>query len=405
MKRIYLIGTSKDGRKLHLAQKQGARFPSMELALTPKLRATLREIDAARLAKRGRKLPEEELEAARRSASSAEVRAKQAGARAQKAWERQRETEDRLREAERRAREAEERAKQAERRAQAAERSAMADAARGGGSPVEEDLAPPGFKPVGDQEEGVVALVRPASAGAADVEEPEPEPEEAPPEVRERRDLAPDSTLSPAEIQTLLRAGRGIRSVAKQAEAPVDWVRRLAAPIESERQGAVTQLLRSYVVRSRLGRSSLPIGLAIVENLRDKGMRFPERIVEQGWSAWRPDGREWRVRFVYESRGRSQRADWHFDPQTREVNPQNTLAQELGFRSPDESGGLDRQTAEVNAAAIRPREITGGRASSGSSRSAKGSSKRSSKRSPPRKGSAGRSKRSGSSRGRGGSRR
>lgn len=395
MKRIYLVGASKDGKRLHLAQKQGAKFPSMELSLSPKVRTVLRELEAQRLARRGKKLPADELEEARRTAGAAESRAKQAGARAQKAWEQQRDAEDRLRDAERKLHEAEERARQAERRAQLAERGAMVDAARAEGPPG--DVVPPrGFEAVGEETEGVRAMVPSSSQEHASSEEPsgEEQPQEVTeaPEQRERRDLAPDSKLSPAEIQALLRAGRGIRSVAKQAGVPIDWVRRLAAPIESERLGTVTQLLRSYVVRSRLGRSAMPIGPSIVENLREKGVRFPEKIVEEGWTAWRPDGREWRVRFVYESRGRNQRADWRFDPQTREVTPQNQLAQELGFRSP-EGGRMNRQTAEVNAAAIRPRRISGSRSSS-SSGGRQGSSKGSAKRSSSSKGSGKRSSRS-----------
>lgn len=182
--------------------------------------------------------------------------------------------------------------------------------------------------------------------------------------------LRAQSKLSPAEIQRLLRAGRGVRSVARQAEAPLDWVRRLAQPIEDERVGVVTQMLRSYVVRARLGRSASPLGAAIIENLRDRGLRFPERVVEEGWSAIRPDGRLWRVRFTYESRGRRQKAEWDFDPQTRDVRPRNDLAAHIGFRSQDEADGVPRAAAEWEAAAIRPHTSHQTRAGRRSKRSA-----------------------------------
>lgn len=169
---------------------------------------------------------------------------------------------------------------------------------------------------------------------------------------RRRVDLAPDSKLTPAEIQALLREGRGVRAVARQAEAPVEWVQRLAQPIESERVGVVAQLLRTYLVRPRKGRSSQPVGVAIVENLRDKGVRFPERVVEEGWTVTRSEGRDWRVRFAFESRGRRQRADWQFDPQTREAEPLNHLAADIAFREPD--GRPEEAVSTVDVDSIRP---------------------------------------------------
>ncbi|HUG88994.1 MAG TPA: septation protein SepH, partial [Actinomycetota bacterium] len=148
---------------------------------------------------------------------------------------------------------------------------------------------------------------------------------------------------------------------------------RLAAPIEAERLGVVSQLLQSYVVRARLGRSALPIGPSIIENLRDRGVRFPERVAEDGWTAWRPDNREWRVRFAYESRGRKQRADWRFEPQSRSVAPQNDLAQELAFRAPVEGDG----SGGGAGAAPRPQQVTGGaRAAPAPPRKKSASSKR-----------------------------
>lgn len=393
MKRIYLVGASDDKKRLQLAQGRGAKLPSMELPMSPKLRALLRDLEAERLGKQGKRLPEEELKerkaqlrratseakkaraelgAVGESAREAERRARDAERRAAEAEQRAREAERRAAEAQRRAEEAERRATEAEKRAaEAASRVREQDEKREG-RPARGGLAPGGFERatgVADME-GVHAIIRsrgsgpdlparkparskkPAArapggepqdaegTGGAPEQEPEPRQEREP--RRKKAPPMPEPKLTPAEIQTLLRAGRAVRSVAKQAEAPVDWVRRLAAPIESERLGVVTQLLQSYVVRARLGRSALPVGESIVENLRDRGFRFPERVAEDGWTAWRPDHREWRVRFAYESRGRKQRAEWRFDPQSRTVTPENDLAQELGFRAPPEADGVRR---------------------------------------------------------------
>ena len=379
MKRIYLVGKSRDNKKLQLAQGKGARFGSMELPISPKLRALLREVEAERLAKRGKKLPDEELKDQRARAREAQAEARKArdglegvGKRAQEAEQRAREAEQRAtqagkraEEAERRATEAEKRATQAEKRAEGAEKRATEAAARvrQQAEAAEERAAKGGLAPGGFERatgvggmEGIRAIIRPAPDGTG-ISLPAPQSEPSRPKKpaaareaakekaaeaptpRRKAEPMPEPKLSAAEIQTLLRSGRGVRSVAKQAEAPVDWVRRLAAPIEAERLGVVSQLLQSYVVRARLGRSALPIGPSIIENLRDRGVRFPERVAEDGWTAWRSDNREWRVRFAYESRGRKQRADWRFEPQSRSVAPQNDLAQELAFRAPVEGDG------------------------------------------------------------------
>ncbi|MGH2685224.1 MAG: septation protein SepH, partial [Actinomycetota bacterium] len=162
------------------------------------------------------------------------------------------------------------------------------------------------------------AVVRPPRA--------EPAPRRSRPEIPAR------SKLSPAEIQGLIRAGRGVRSVANLAGTPVAWVKYLAEPIQQERVGIVGQMLLVRQERARLGPSSAPIGQSILENLRGRGVRSPEAILDQGFSAHRPDGREWRVRLAFDHRGNRYVANWSFDPQTREVTPLNTMATQLGWR-------------------------------------------------------------------------
>jgi hypothetical protein len=170
----------------------------------------------------------------------------------------------------------------------------------------------------------------------------------------EKPEIPAKSKLTPAEIQTLIRAGRGIRSVANLAGTPMDWVRYLAEPIQEERRGIVRQMLTRRQERARLGMSASTIGEAILENLRARGIRAPEVIVDEGFTAFRPDGREWRVRLVFEHRGRRQTATWSFDTQTRQVTPMNSLATSLGWRRPQAREG------EGAAQPARPRR-TGGR--------------------------------------------
>lgn len=143
--------------------------------------------------------------------------------------------------------------------------------------------------------------------------------------------------LTAAEIQALLRAGRSARSVAGLAGTSLEWVQRLDETIQMERIAVVRQLLGAHLVRDRHGKSELPVGEAILTNLRKRRVRFPERVLERGWSASRPRGKEWRVRFTYRFRDKQRRADWSYDPRTGEVLALTTTAVNLGWIPPANS--------------------------------------------------------------------
>lgn len=140
--------------------------------------------------------------------------------------------------------------------------------------------------------------------------------------------------LTAGEIQALLRAGRSARSVAGLAGASLEWVQRLDETIQMERIAVVRQLLGAHLTRDRHGKSGLPVGEAILTNLRKRRVRFPERVLERGWSASRPRGKEWRVRFTYRFRDKQRRADWSYEPRTGEVLALTTTAVNLGWVPP-----------------------------------------------------------------------
>jgi hypothetical protein len=202
----------------------------------------------------------------------------------------------------------------------------------------------------------------------------------------EKPEIPARSKLTPAEIQGLIRSGRGIRSVANLAGTPIDWVRYLAEPIQEERRGIVRQMLTRRQERARLGMSASTIGESILENLRARGIRSPEVIVEEGFTAFRPDGREWRVRLVFDHRGRRQTASWSFDAQTRQVTPLNSLATSLGWRRGSGSDG------EPGSSSTRARRAPRSR---GRARTLKttGRKRTTARRKPARKTSSARAKR------------
>jgi hypothetical protein len=329
VKRLYLVGRSKDGKKLVFAQKKGAKFGSLEVPISAKLLKLVDEFQEAREAKR------------RPAPVAAEP--------------------------------------PAEPQPEPAPPPPVVEV-----PPEPEPAQPPPIAIVGSDQIDI-----PVTAGSSPGEgepspeplpgiapdrqnhpsvglrEPEPEPEVPEAEVAkierirprtEKPEIPAKSKLTPAEIQTLIRAGRGIRSVANLAGTPVDWVRYLAEPIQEERRGIVRQMLTRRQERARLGLSESTIGEAIMENLRARGIRTPEVILDEGFTAFRPDGREWRVRLVFEHRGRRQTATWSFDTQTRQVTPMNSLATSLGWRRPQARDG------EGAAQPARPRRSSRGRA-------------------------------------------
>lgn len=181
---------------------------------------------------------------------------------------------------------------------------------------------------------GLAAVPEPSGEALADAQEaahPEGPVREGHRAVRVARSR---QKLTAAEIQALLRAGRSARSVAGLAGARLEWVQRLDETIQMERIAVVRQLLGAHLARDRHGKSELPVGEAILTNLRQRRVRFPERVLEKGWSASRPRGKEWRVRFTYRFRDKQRRADWSYDPRTGEVLALTTTAVNLGWVPP-----------------------------------------------------------------------
>ncbi|MDQ4006215.1 MAG: septation protein SepH [Actinomycetota bacterium] len=311
MKRLHIVGKSKDNKRLFLAQKSGAKFGSFEVSVGRKLLRLIEEIQEGRSDSRRpappanqgdrtgvRVLPSAapagptdgpDRPGGRGSGGARQLRiagddidipvdANQAGAR----------TDD--------------------------------------GPAVEDAAVPPLFATDPGVATAAATEAVPEPPVAVRPTRTQPAPRRTRPEIPAR------SKLSPAEIQGLIRAGRGVRSVANLAGTPVAWVKYLAEPIQQERLGIVRQMLVARQERARLGPSSAPIGQSILENLRGRGVRNPEAVVEQSFTAHRPDGREWRVRLAFDHRGNRYVANWSFDPQTREVTPLNTMATQLGWR-------------------------------------------------------------------------
>lgn len=296
MKRLHLVGKSKDGGKIVLAKTRGAKFGTFDVPITPKLVNLVREVAAEREAKKV--TPKQD-----KTSAPADVE------------------------------------------------SGLFQQATG----------------IGDEGQ---------EPEAAQVPAPVPEP------AKPRRE-PPRSKLTPAEIQVLLRSGRSVAAVAKLADAPTWWVERLNDPIQQERTGAINLMLQSHLARRRLGVSSESVGLAILANLRERGVSFPERVIENGFGARRLDSGPWRIHLAYQYRGARRTARWSFDPETRAVEALNPLAATLGWRSPGQGSPVfasedDQPDAQPRRPARRRRRTVSARPrrSTAKKRSAKRSTRK-----------------------------
>jgi Protein of unknown function (DUF3071) len=158
-------------------------------------------------------------------------------------------------------------------------------------------------------------------------------PPTAPLPSRTDRPTIPEgSRLSAAEIQAQIRAGRGVRTVAEMAEAPIDWVRYLAEPVMAERAAVLDQVLTARPQRPRAKGPGDPLGRALLLALRARKVPSPEHVLANGFTAYRRGHGPWRVRLTFRKGGRRYSALWAFDPRTNHIEPRNELADELGWR-------------------------------------------------------------------------
>ncbi len=152
-------------------------------------------------------------------------------------------------------------------------------------------------------------------------------PPSTPPVRKAPRSTPPEALLSPAEIQSRLRSGATVRSVAKAAGTDEEWIRRWEQPIVAERATELQAALAMRLERSRLGRSKDALGRAVEVNLAKRHVAAEDIAWE---ASRRRDGR-WRVAVSYPHRGRKRSATWTWSPRDGELAPASDAARDLGF--------------------------------------------------------------------------
>ncbi|MGH2785919.1 MAG: septation protein SepH [Actinomycetota bacterium] len=148
---------------------------------------------------------------------------------------------------------------------------------------------------------------------------------------QQARRAATRPKLAPREIQQLLRAGKPVDQVARQAGVDTAWIERFLGPVLDERAVAIQASRRARLEKPRLGLSSLPLGEAVARNLRARRVRITEDELKDAWDASRSDSQPWVITLTFPYRGREQRAVWRFDPRTGEVSAGNRLGSDVGW--------------------------------------------------------------------------
>ena len=112
-----------------------------------------------------------------------------------------------------------------------------------------------------------------------------------------------ESSLSPRDIQTRIRAGESLEDVARVAGIPLDRVERFAAPVLAEREHIAAQAMSASVRRRGETSGHRSLRITVTERLLGRGVD----IDTIAWDSYRMDDGRWAVTADYLS-GRSRAA-------------------------------------------------------------------------------------------------
>ncbi len=147
----------------------------------------------------------------------------------------------------------------------------------------------------------------------------DPVPADARPE-REERAL---DTLSPRDIQSMIRAGADPRDLAAEYSLPLERVERFAGPPLAERAW-VTEQARAVTVRGEAGSRGAEMA-TLDATVLDAALSAGAAADDIAWDAWRNDDGRWTVVASYPgSAGDIEESRWSFDARTRSLHPHGT---------------------------------------------------------------------------------
>ncbi|MBA3489155.1 MAG: DUF3071 domain-containing protein [Longispora sp.] len=145
---------------------------------------------------------------------------------------------------------------------------------------------------------------------------------------------APQTALSPRDIQARIRSGESAEDVARVANVPVDRVLRYAGPVLQERA-----MLAQHARRTRLRTSDRGASLAEVVDARlSKHGVDAEKV---SWDAYRRDDGTWRVIATWPSGKSTAQATWELDKARQIVVPSDDMSHYLCTERPAPLLGQD----------------------------------------------------------------
>jgi len=138
-------------------------------------------------------------------------------------------------------------------------------------------------------------------------------------------DIEVENPLRPKEIQDRIRAGETADEIADAAGVPIDRIRRFEGPVLAEREYRAQEAQRATVRSPGDSGPGPQLGEIVAERLVELGAVADDARWD---SRKRADG-NWQVVLAYTAAGRSQAAEWIFDPRRRHVTPDDDQAARL----------------------------------------------------------------------------
>src|SRR5580692_659698 len=134
-----------------------------------------------------------------------------------------------------------------------------------------------------------------------------------------------ESPLRPKEIQDRIRAGETADEIADAAGLPIERIRRFEGPVLAEREYRAQEAQRATVRSPGDSGPGPRLGAIVAERLTELGA-VPD---DARWdSKKRADG-NWQVQLTFTVGGRTQVAEWIFDPRRRHIAPDDDAAARL----------------------------------------------------------------------------
>jgi len=143
-----------------------------------------------------------------------------------------------------------------------------------------------------------------------------------------------ESPLRPKEIQDRIRAGETADEIADAAGVPIERVRRFEGPVLAEREYRAQEAQRATVRSPGDSGPGPQLGDIVAGRLAELGASPDDA---QWDSRKRPDG-NWQVQITFVTGGRSQVAEWVFDPRRRHIAPDDDQAARLCLPAEDLAG-------------------------------------------------------------------